>query len=361
VQNDNFGEILDLPFNRSVESLEGVHRSLTEDLNEIDFMWSYPKLGFMCDEIDCELRISAKLPTFRSRSEFVDAETPKQAASRNPVLEEEDGWYLSFSDEFNKKEFNKLKWNTIDHHRGFFDGKSVGRYSWWWRSRNLNLRAGKLALAFEHDWTLDDKIGTPVLSSAHINSDCKFEQQYGFFEARIKVVYPEGRQSAFWLNSNYGTIGKVESYEDFVPTGNASKGAEIDIVEANFKSDAYTTNIHWDGYQEHHKTSFSKVWTWNNEGKRTLLTDPIKYHNFGLKWTPEYLEFYYDGKMKRRVTDKKAIPHTPLYPILSGGLFDSTWSEGNITAVEFPDYMLVDWIRIYQKTDFEDSKDYNES
>ena len=47
VQNDNFGEILDLPFNRSVESLEGVHRSLTEDLNEIDFMWSYPKLGFM--------------------------------------------------------------------------------------------------------------------------------------------------------------------------------------------------------------------------------------------------------------------------------------------------------------------------
>ena len=67
------------------------------------------------------------------------------------------------------------------------------------------------------------------------------------------------------------------------------EGAEIDIVEANFKSDAYTTNIHWDGYQEHHKTSFSKVWTWNDEGKRTLLTDPIKYHNFGLKWTPEYL------------------------------------------------------------------------
>ena len=82
--------------------------------------------------------------------------------------------------------------------------------SWWWRSRNLNLRAGKLALAFEHDWTLDDKIGTPVLSSAHINSDCKFEQQYGFFEARIKVVYPEGRQSAFWLNSNYVSFRNYE-------------------------------------------------------------------------------------------------------------------------------------------------------
>ena len=64
-------------------------------------------------------------------------------------------------------------------------------------------------------------------------------------------------------------------------------GAEIDIMEANYKTDAYTTNIHWDGYQEHHKTSFGKVWTWNDQGKRTLLTDPIKYHNFGLKWTPD--------------------------------------------------------------------------
>ena len=81
--------------------------------------------------------------------------------------------------------------------------------SWWWRSRNLNLRAGKLALAFDHDWTIDDKIGTPVLSSGHINSDCKFAQQYGFFEARIKVVYPEGRQSAFWLNSNYVSCEKL--------------------------------------------------------------------------------------------------------------------------------------------------------
>ena len=41
------------------------------------------------------------------------------------------------------------------------------------------------------------------------------------------------------------------------------------------------------------------------------------------------------------MTDKNAIPHTPLYVILSGGIFDSTWSDGEIKAAEFPDYMLV--------------------
>ena len=41
------------------------------------------------------------------------------------------------------------------------------------------------------------------------------------------------------------------------------------------------------------------------------------------------------------MTDKKAIPHTPLYVILSGGIFDSTWSDGEIKDAKFPDYMLV--------------------
>ena len=74
------------------------------------------------------MRITSNLPEFRSRTSFVDPETPKAAATKNPVLAEEQGWYLTFSDEFNEKELNKLKWSGLDHHRGFFDGKSVGRY-----------------------------------------------------------------------------------------------------------------------------------------------------------------------------------------------------------------------------------------
>jgi len=47
MQNEDFGQILDLPKNSSAKNLEEVTRSLTQDLNEVDFMWSYPKLGFM--------------------------------------------------------------------------------------------------------------------------------------------------------------------------------------------------------------------------------------------------------------------------------------------------------------------------
>ena len=67
-----------------------------------------------------------------------------------------------------------------------------------------------------------------TLSSGNINSDCKFEQKFGFFEARIRIVRPDAKQSAFWLMPNGGIM---KNKWGTGPTGNAAKGAEIDILE----------------------------------------------------------------------------------------------------------------------------------
>ena len=44
-------------------------------------------------------------------------------------------------------------------------------------------------------------------------------------------------------------------WKDFVGTGDAAKGAEYDILEANNAwTEQYITNIHWDGYGKYHKS-----------------------------------------------------------------------------------------------------------
>ena len=90
-----------------------------------------------------------------------------------------------------------------------------------------------------------EKWGT--YASGMASTDCKFEQKYGFFEAKMLHVYPDGKQSAFWMMPNGGTLGRG------TPDGTANDGAEIDIFEGNKQSGRYATNYHYDGYGKYHK------------------------------------------------------------------------------------------------------------
>ena len=66
-------------------------------------------------------------------------------------------------------------------------------------------------------------------------------------------VFPDGKQSAFWMMPNGGTF----NWGKGPPTGNAQNGAEIDILEGNRQSEQYATNIHYDGYGPYHKRNRS--------------------------------------------------------------------------------------------------------
>ena len=66
-------------------------------------------------------------------------------------------------------------------------------------------------------------------------------------------VFPDGKQSAFWMMPNGGTF----NWGKGPPTGNAKNGAEIDILEGNRQTEQYATNIHYDGYGPYHKRNRS--------------------------------------------------------------------------------------------------------
>jgi len=59
-----------------------------------------------------------------------------------------------------------------------------------------------------------------TFSSGRIESKSHFLQQFGAFEVRMNIVSPNCRHSAFWL--------QVPSQGE--PTGDATNGAEIDIM-----------------------------------------------------------------------------------------------------------------------------------
>jgi len=125
-----------------------------------------------------------------------------------------------------------------------------------------------------------------------IGSEGRFEQTYGWFEARIDFYDAPGMWSAFWLQSpdNGVLIGDPEH-----------AGVEMDIVEHDLFTSVTTQPtwhgaLHWDGYGADHKMSD--------------FLEPIPglgdgFHTYALEWSPTALRFYYDDAL---VWDASAGP-----------------------------------------------------
>ena len=212
------------------------------------FDWSYSRMGPRCPADTCIVTQSKEKPEYRF-DPMIDNMTPLGA---EPALGVDESshvrsiqWVLKFSDEFTSDKINKQRWNIVESHRGAKNGATK-----WWRKQNVypDPKNGQVRLKFIKE--VEHESGWMVLSSGNLNTDCKFEQKYGYYEARIRIVRPDAKQSAFWLMPNGGTW-KNKWGEG--PTGGSENGGEIDIMEAHSRSSYYATNIHWDGYGRYHR------------------------------------------------------------------------------------------------------------
>jgi len=70
-------------------------------------------------------------------------------------------------------------------------------------------------------------------------------------------------------------------------------------------------------------------------------------HTFGLHWTAEFMDYYYDGRRVRRVDTASAIPHVPQYLLISGGIFGNSWVDGSVRNDNWPASMYVDHVRAW--------------
>jgi beta-glucanase (GH16 family) len=242
-----------------------------------------------------------------------------------------DQWKLTFSDEFNDNQIDPFKWtveNSVRHR------SDVSIYS---NTNQVEEKNGNIYIYYSKA----SEINSKSYYAGRFNSKDKYSTLYGFLEAKIHLVKPNGYQTAFWLMPYSGQSMSNSNYHD----GTAGDGSEIDIVEGN-KLHSYSLGLHWDGYGDHHKGAGTTVSAKNMHD--------VEYHIFGLEWSKSFLKYYYDGRVVWQTSDPKAISHFAEYILFTGMCWgESDWVNGDVTKNTFiqnggVDKAYIDYVRVYK-------------
>lgn len=169
-------------------------------------------------------------------------------------------------------------------------------------------------------------------TSARLISKSLLKTRYGRIEARIKLPAGDGIWPAFWM------LG-----EDIDAVGWPNCG-EIDVME-NFGTDPWTVHatVHGPGY-----AGMAGI-THRHSAKQPLSDD---FHLYRVDWEPERLRWYFDNTPYATTTPRD-LGRNPwvfdhefyfLLNVAVGGV----WFSGSDLKVNFPQTMLVDYIRVYE-------------
>ncbi len=181
-------------------------------------------------------------------------------------------------------------------------------------------------------------------TSARLLTKGVFEQQYGRFEARMRLPYGKGMWPAFWM------LGADIDTNPWPGCG------EIDIMENKGRTPTIVSGaLHGPGY-----------WGGNPEGsnpasKEYELTNDrfdTGFHIFGIEWGPQYINLYVDDVLYKQfnpedeaVTGPWAFDQGPFFMLLNlavGGNFDGPPNAETV----FPQTMLVDYVRVYEYNEY---------
>lgn len=230
---------------------------------------------------------------------------------------------LVWSDEFNSTVLDNTKWNVYHEYRR---KDPTGRDAWWDKD-NVYVENGNLVVK-----TSQRTDG--AYAGACIDSKGKFENTYGYYETRVKLQTQEGHWGAFWLFAQ--SVNSTTNGRD------GKDGTEIDVFESPYVGlgqDRMESALHYDGYGADHKVA--------NKSVTGMKMNDGNWHTFAVEWTPLWYRFYYDDVMVWE-TNFGGISRVPQYLMISdevgvwGGILD-------IRKATLPDYMLVDYVRVYNR------------
>ncbi len=237
------------------------------------------------------------------------------------VLNQAQNWKLTWSDEFNYAGLpDTTKWgNEV----GFIRNNELQYYTKQ-RLDNSIVKDGNLMIIGKKE-----SYKNADFTSASLVTDGKHSWTFGKIEARIKLPKGQGMWPAFWmLGQNIHQVGWP-------------KCGEIDIMEHINNEDLAYGTLHWDNGK--HVSSGGKT-----------PCDVTQFHNYSIEWDSESVKWFLDGEKYWEVNIKEAINSTeefqkPHYIILNLAI-GGDWPKNPDATTTFPDTMLVDYVRVYQKT-----------
>jgi beta-glucanase (GH16 family) len=249
------------------------------------------------------------------------------ACSSSQKNSSDDPWKLTWSEEFN---YNGLpdssKWNYETGGSGW--GNNELQYYTKASANNVEVSNGSLKIKVKKE-----QIENREYTSARLVTKGKEDFTYGKMEIRAKLPAGRGLWPAIWmLGKKAGKIGWPEC-------------GEIDIMEhVGFEKDSVFGTIHTKAYNHIIGTQ---------KGKKIFITDPYtSYHNYGLEWTPEYMDFSLDGKVYNHIINEHKTTaewpfDSPFFFILNVAVGGNLGGKHGVDPTVFPAAMEVDYIRVY--------------
>jgi beta-glucanase (GH16 family) len=246
------------------------------------------------------------------------------------------GWKLVWSDEFNGANGSAVddsKW-VREVGAGIWGNHELEYYTD--RTENAFIRDGTLVIRARRENYVGRDGVAENYTSARLKTAGRFSQAYGRFEARIKIPAGQGMWPAFWM------IG-----DDINKVGWPACG-EIDIME-NIGKEPSTIHgsIHGPGFVG--DVGIEAPYTLS--GKRRFADD---FHLFAVEWEPNAIRFYVDEDLYATRTHADLHPgwkwvfDHPFFLVLNLAV-GGDWPGNPDATTVFPQEMLVDYVRIYQR------------
>lgn len=239
------------------------------------------------------------------------------------------GWKLVWSDEFEGTSLDTSKWDAVEWKTPHNNELQA------YRPSRVTVQDGKLVLTAD-----DADFGGKAYTSGKVES--KWTKQYGRFEIRAKLPGTRGTWPAIWL------LPDTEKYP--WPTQ-----GEIDILEnrgnqPNLTSSAY----HYGPSPRERQFSFAEQRT-STLGELQNYHD--EFHTYVVEWDKSMLKFFVDDVHYFTLHDadlggflgKQTAPAEIVLNVAVGGDFveDAPPDDSSI----WPQAMMVDYVRVYERTD----------
>jgi len=245
-----------------------------------------------------------------------------------------DDYQLFWQDEFDLTEVDNNNW-VVKQGGGGFGNQEVQYY----QPQNATVSSGLLHIKLANETVVDGST-TYNYTSAKLETASKVNFKYGKVEARIKMPDALGSWPAFWmLGSNIGDVGWPHC-------------GEIDIMEwVGRGPNAVSGSIFFDG-------------TWPNNHLSTAYDIPLgqsfitDFHTFAIEWEPNEIRYYCDGNnyatyKNTSIAPKEWVFNHDFFIILNCAIGGS--GGGSVINFVDPQYMEVDYVRVYSLPETADS------
>ncbi|MBN1697626.1 MAG: glycoside hydrolase family 16 protein [Spirochaetales bacterium] len=240
-----------------------------------------------------------------------------------------DGFTLAWSDEFDGPDIDLSNWSYETQATGWSP-------SWngeWQRytdngtgDRNASINDGVLVIK-----AIETSGGDGGYTSARMVTKWKHSWKYGIIAARMQMPYGQGMWPALWMmgvSGGWPACGEIDILEMI---GGGTDGINDRIVHSA---------MHWD--DGGHETNGD-----DHEHNEKLADD---WHYYECVWEEDSVTMRFDGTpvFSQSITAQETSEfHQPFYILLNlavGGFWPGPPDETTV----FPQYLYVDWIRVYQ-------------